>query len=122
MTTSEDTRIAWETVADRLESLGLKLKFHFEEAEAAQEAAKEVSDAFARLGTAIESTFASSGAAVKDPAVRDDASNIATALGDALADTLSEAAQELSEAAKGLRCKKGAASGQPSDGSLLNEE
>ncbi|HET6914948.1 MAG TPA: hypothetical protein VFH56_02545 [Acidimicrobiales bacterium] len=105
MTTSVDTKLAWETVADRLEALGLKLKFHFEEAEAANHPAKEVSEAFARLGTAIESTFYSVGAAVKDPAVRDDATNLATALGDALADTLSEAAQELTGAANGLRCK-----------------
>ena len=117
MTTSEDTRLAWETVADRLEALGLKLKFHFEEAESAKHPAKEVTDAFAKLGTAIESTFFSIGAAVKDPAVRDDASNIATALGDALADTLSEAAQELSGAANGLRCRNGTNGAKAAQGS-----
>ena len=116
MTTSEDTRLPWETVADRLEALGLKLKLHFEEAEAANHPAKEVSEAFARLGTAIESTFYSVGAAVKDPAVRDDANNLATALGDALADTLSEAAQELTGAANGLRCRNGKATTRTSSG------
>lgn len=115
MTTSQDTKLAWETVADRLEALGLKLKLHFEETESANRPAKEVSEALARLGTAIEATFLSIGAAVKDPAVREDANNLATALGDALADTLSEAGQELTGAANGLRCRNGASkSGTPS--------
>ena len=107
MTTSEDTRIAWDVVADRLESLGLKLKLHFEQAESSHHPVEEVSNAFARLGTAIESSFASIGTAVKDPAIRDDANSFATALGDALADTFSRASQELAGAADGLRCKNG---------------
>jgi len=107
VTTTEDTRLAWEEVADRLESLGLKLKLHFEQAESSQHPVEEVSKAFARLGTAIESSFASIGTAIKDPAVRDDANTFATALGDALADTFSKVSEELAGAANGLRCKNG---------------
>jgi len=104
MTTSADTKMAWERVADRLEALGLKLKFHFEQA---GRPAGEISEAFDRLGSAIESAFSAIGAAVEDPAVRDDANQLATALGDALADTISQAGQELAAAADGLRCRNG---------------
>ena len=104
MTTSTDTRMAWEAVADHLEALGLKLKLHIEEA---GPPAGEIREAFDRLGSAIESTFSAIGAAVADPAVREDANKLAGALGDALADTLSEASQELAGAAEGLRCRKG---------------
>jgi len=116
MTTNTDTKMAWEAVADRLEALGLKLKLHFEQAESGQQPAEQVGEALARLGTAIESTFSAIGAAVKDPAVRDDANNLATALGDALADTLSEAGQELAGAANGLRCRPSSPQAKTSEG------
>ena len=109
MTTSNDTKMAWERVADRLEALGLKLKLHFEQA---GEPAGEISEAFDRLGSAIESTFSAIGAAVEDPAVRDDANGLAVALGDALADTISQAGQELTAAADGLRCQHGEVRGE----------
>jgi len=111
MTSPTDTKMAWERVADRLEALGLKLKLHFEQA---GPPAGEISEAFDRLGTAIESTFSAIGAAVEDPAVRDDANKLAVALGDALADTISRAGQELSAAADGLRCQHGEVRGDVS--------
>lgn len=101
MTTDTDTKMAWESVADRLDSLGLKLKLHFEQAGGQ---VKEVSDAFERLGSAIEETFSTVGSAVQDRAVWDDANKLATALSNALADTLSHAGQEVEVATKGLRC------------------
>ncbi len=112
MTTKTDTKLAWEAVGDRLESLGLKLKIHFEQAEPGKPPAGEVGDAFRQLGAAIEATFSAIGTAVQDPAVRQDASDLATALGDAMADSLTEAGQELAEAANGLRCGKSAAAGK----------
>jgi Flp pilus assembly pilin Flp len=116
MTTKTDRKTAWEAVADRLDALGLKLKVHFEEAGGQ---VKEVNDAFERLGSAIEATFSAIGAAVQDPAVREDANNLAATLGDALADTLSHAGQELEVAAKGLRCHRaeipGATPKEPAD-------
>ncbi len=113
MTTTTDTRMAWEAVGDRLTALGLKLKVHFEQAGSTERPAGEVTDALKRLGTAIESTFSAIGAAVQDSAVRDDANQLATALGDALANTLSEAGQELASAANGLRCHQEAAEPAP---------
>jgi len=105
MTTSTDTKMAWAAVADRLEALGLKLKLHFEQAAQGQRPAEEISEAFKRLGSAIESTFSAIGAAAEDPAVQEDATKLAAALGDALADTLAEAGLELAGAADGLRCR-----------------
>jgi len=111
MTTTADTKHAWEAVADRLDALGLKLKVHFEQAGSG----REVSDAFERLGSAIEATFSAVGAAVKDPAVREDANSLAAALGDALADSLSHAGEELKQAAGGLRCRGGDAGAEGPD-------
>ena len=109
MTTSKDTKLAWESVADHLEALGLKLKLHFDQA---GQPAGEISEAFDRLGSTIESTFAAIGAAVEDPAVRDGANSLAVALGNALADTISQAGQELAAAADGLRCQHGQVRGE----------
>jgi len=94
------TRLAWEAVADVLDALVLELKVHFQQA---SEEVIEVNEALERLGTAIEATFSTIGAVVKDPALRDDANNFAVALMDALADTLSRGGQEFEKAAKGLR-------------------
>jgi len=114
MTTAADTKKAWEAVGDRLEALGLKLKLHFEEA--GGQPAEEVGEAFSRLGSAIESAFAAVGTAVHDPAVREDASALADALGEALADSLSLAGQEVATAAKGLRCEGDKAENELSKG------
>ena len=111
MTTTTDTRMAWEVVADRVLALGLKLKVHFEQAGPGQQPARQVNESFRQLGAAIESTFSAVGAAIQDPAVREDANNLAEALGNALANTLSEAGQELAAAADGLRCQHGSAHG-----------
>lgn len=103
MTTKTDTKLAWAAVADRLDALGLKLKVHFEEAGGQ---VQEINEAFAHLGSAIESAFSAIGAAVQDPAVREDATSLAELLSDALADTLSQGGGELQESANALRCRR----------------
>jgi hypothetical protein len=82
---------------------------HFEQAEAGSPAADEVTDALRQLGGALESAFVAVGAALKDPAVRADAGHLAAVLGDALADTLSEAGQQVAAMAEGLRRSQGEA-------------
>jgi hypothetical protein len=101
MTTKTDTKLAWDAVADQLDALGLKLKVHFEEAGGQ---AREVNEAFEHLGSAIETAFSAIGAAVHDPAVREDANTLAELLSNALADTLSQGRSELQESANALRC------------------
>jgi hypothetical protein len=112
MTTETDTKLAWEAVADRLDSLGLKLKVHFEEAGGQ---VQEVEDAFEHLGSAIQAAFSAVGAAVQDPAVREDANRLAEELSNALADTLSQGRSELEESANALRCHGAMASGSSED-------
>jgi hypothetical protein len=103
MTTKTDTKLAWDAVADRLDALGLKLRVHFEEAGGQ---VREVNEAFEHLGSAIEAAFSAIGAAVNDPAVREDAHALAELLSDALADTLSQGGTELQESANALRCSR----------------
>jgi hypothetical protein len=105
MTTSTDTKLAWEAVADRLDALGLKLKVHFEDAGGQ---IREVNEAFEHLGSAIQAAFSALAAAVNDPAVQEDANALGLALGDALADTLSQGGSELQESASALRCHRNA--------------
>ena len=108
MTTTTDTKLAWEAVADRLDALGLKLKVHFEEAGGQ---VQEVNEAFEHLGSAIARAFSTIGAAVHDPAVQEDATTLAELLGNALADTLLQGGSELQESADALRCRRDATSG-----------
>jgi predicted trehalose synthase len=105
MTTSTDTKLAWEAVADRLDALGLKLKVHFEDAGGQ---IREVNEAFEHLGSAIQAAFSALAVAVHDPAVQEDANALGVALGDALADTLSQGGSELQESANALRCHRNA--------------
>ena len=101
MTTKTETKLAWDAVADRLDALGLKLKLHFEEAGGE---VREVNEAFAHLGSAIEAGFSAIGVAMRDPAVREDARTLAEMLSNALADSLSQGRSELTEPANALRC------------------
>jgi len=109
MSTKTDTTMSWEAVADRVDALGLKLKVHFKDAAGQLE---EVNEAFEGLGSAVEAIFSAIGAAVRDPAVREDAGNLAATLVDALAGTLSNAGRELEGAADGLRCARATAHGR----------
>jgi hypothetical protein len=101
MTTSTDTKLAWDEVADHVAALGLKLKLHMEEG-SGDGAANQVCDALQTLANAIDSAFAGVGNAVHDPAARDDATKVAESLGDAIGRTLSEAGEEVAAAVKGL--------------------
>jgi len=109
MSTKTDATMSWEAVANHVDALGLKLKVHFENAAGQLE---EVNEAFEGLGSAVEAIFSAIGAAVRDPAVREDAGNLAASLVDALADTLSNAGRELEGAADGLRCHRAAGQGR----------
>jgi hypothetical protein len=103
MTTTADTRAAWDEVADHLSALGLKLQLHLHEVGAAAPSSTEVGKALRQLGAAIDDTCSAIGNAVQDPAVRDDATHLADSLAGALVRTLSEAGEELTEVVKGIR-------------------
>jgi hypothetical protein len=88
-----DTRQAWSEVADRLGELGLKLKLHYEQA--AEQPDGSVRRALEDLRDSVDSAFDAVGNAVKDPAVMDDARDVARALREALSTTFAEASDDL---------------------------
>jgi enamine deaminase RidA (YjgF/YER057c/UK114 family) len=91
-----DTKQAWDEVADRFASLGLKLKLHFEETAAAARPDEDaVKEALAALRESLDKAFSSVGNAVKDPSVKDDVVDVARSLGDALATTFSKVSDDL---------------------------
>lgn len=77
---------AWNEVGDRLGSLGLKLKYHAEQAVGAE--SSTVNDAFDNVRDAIEEAFAALRGVVTDPAIRDDVRNVADGVAQAISTTL----------------------------------
>mgnify|MGYP003542366165 FL=1 len=89
-----DTKQAWSEVADRFGELGLKLKLHFEEASGGADDAS-LRSALEDLRDSVDHAFDAVGNAVKDPAVKDDARDVARALREALSTTFAEASDDL---------------------------
>jgi vacuolar-type H+-ATPase subunit E/Vma4 len=88
-----ESREHWDEVARRFESLALKLKLHYEE-NAAEDRA-ELDSALRTIGESLRQSVRSLDDAVRDPAVRQDADDLATSLGDALSRTFSEVGSEI---------------------------
>jgi hypothetical protein len=89
-----DTKQAWSEVADRFGDLGLKLKLHFEEASGGADDAS-LRSALEDLRDSVDHAFDAVGNAVKDPALKDDARDVARALREALSTTFAEASDDL---------------------------
>ena len=86
MNTNNDS--GWNDVGDRLGSLGLKLKYHAEQAAGAE--GTTVNDALDNMRGAIEEAFAALRGVVTDPAIRDDVKSVADGVAQAIATTLRE--------------------------------
>lgn len=95
---TEHTTSPWTSVGDQLGSLGLKLKYHAEQA--AGEDRVLLDNALGNIGKAIEDVFEAVRGAVKDPAIRDDVKSVATGVGDAISTSLRGLAEELSSSSK----------------------
>lgn len=89
-----DTKQAWSEVADLFGELGLKLKLHFEEASGGADDAS-LRSALEDLRDSVDHAFDAVGNAVKDPAVKDDARDVARAIRDALSTTFATASDDL---------------------------
>jgi hypothetical protein len=89
-----DIKTAWAEVGDRFGELGLKLKLHYEQA-GGQTDDGEMRKALEELRASVDSAFDAVGNAVKDPAVKQDARDVAGALRDALSTTFAEASEDL---------------------------
>ena len=95
-----DARAAWNETGDKLNDLGQKLKVHYEaqhgsEGEQSREA---LVDAARRLGSAVQDAFEAIGTAARDKSVQDDVKRVGQSLGEALAATLGQAADEVRRA------------------------
>jgi hypothetical protein len=89
----------WKELGDQLESLGLKLKLHVEQA--TSEIDDDVKDGLARVGKAIEDVFDALGEAVDDDAVRADAKEAGRRLLDAVDATFTEVGDVLRDRVRG---------------------
>jgi hypothetical protein len=88
-----DTKKAWAEVGDAMSALGLKLKLHAEQE--TSEENKEFTSALERLADTVNDIFQGVGNAARDPAVRDDARNVAQAFAGAVDATIAEARTRL---------------------------
>ncbi len=91
-----DASEEWGEVEDRFGDLALKLKYHFEQAVGRPATDEGLVEAVRQVGDALKGTVEAVGGVVRDPAVRDDAKEVGTALIDALVATVNE----LGEAAR----------------------
>jgi hypothetical protein len=88
-----DPKKAWSDVGDALSALGLKLKLHTEQETSEED--KEFTSALQRLVGTVDDIFDGLGAAVRDPAVKDDARSVAQAFAGAVDATIDEAKSRL---------------------------
>lgn len=92
-----ETKAAWEELGSAFESLGLKLKLHFEESFSDGAPEREAMErAFEGLGDAIKKVVTPIRDALQDPAVREDVDHIADRLGAAVSETLETAKARVS--------------------------
>ncbi len=82
----QDTSAGWNDVGDRLGSLGLKLKYHAEQAVGAE--GLRFDDALDSVRDALEEAFAALRSVVTDPAIRDDLKSVARGVASAVSTTL----------------------------------
>ncbi len=101
-----NTDPGWNEVGDRLGSLGLKLKYHAEQAVGTE--GSTVNDALDGIREAIEEAFAALRGVVTDPAIRDDVKSVADGVAQAIATTLREGLKHPGSMVKRASPKKAA--------------
>lgn len=104
MNTNTDS--GWNEVGDRLGSLGLKLKYHAEQAVGTE--GTTVNDALDSMREAIEEAIAALRGVVSDPAIRDDVKSVADGVAQAIATTLREGLKQTGSMVKRASPKKAA--------------
>lgn len=87
-----DVKAAWNETGEALNSLGLKLKLHYEQQRGgdADATRAEVEDAVKRLTETVKDAFEALGSAAHDPAVKADAQQVGQSLVQALNATFEE--------------------------------
>lgn len=88
----------WEQVSHRFEEFGDHLRSHFEQVgEQSAEERKAVEHALRLLGSTVEDSFTATGRAVRDPELRKDLGELATAVRDALAAAVEDTGGQVRE-------------------------
>ena len=96
----DDARESWKDLADKVESLGLKLKLHLEQEQddsVNDRAEGETSNAFEQLAGQVTDAFDSFGNAAKDDAVHADVREIAELIKQALIATFQAVGAEIGD-------------------------
>jgi hypothetical protein len=91
-----DAKAAWDEVGNRFSDLAGRVKDQFEARSAFGAPDNEkIDDAVRTLVSAIDHAFTAIGDTLRDPSTRDDAKRAAFAMGDALASTFNEVADQI---------------------------
>jgi len=99
-----DASNKWSEVGSHVSGLGQKLRYHFEQARSSETGStgatdtardERVHEAVRKLADALDGVFDAVGAAVKDPAVKDDVRQTGTALSEAIATTFADISDDL---------------------------
>lgn len=95
-----DAKSAWNDAGDRLQNLGASLKQHYaaQRGDDAGQTKEQVSDAFKKVGDALQGAFDALGAAAKDPAVKEDVRQTGKSVADALGQTFTSLSDEVRKA------------------------
>ena len=96
----DDARTAWIDVANKVESLGLKLKYHLEQeadTSVAEPTPGTTADAFEELSGRVRDAFDGFGNATRDEAVHADVREIAELIKEALVETFEAVGAEISQ-------------------------
>lgn len=94
---SPDAKSAWHETGERFNSLGAKLKLHYEQkrGQDADQSKAEVRDALHRLTGALDDAFEAIGTAARDDAVKSDVKQVGQSLVTALGATFNQISAEV---------------------------
>src|SRR5262245_46994809 len=113
MTTPSDQR--WKEVGERFANLGRHLKAHYDQQSRTDEKApsdrRAVEDALRTLADALDDVMTSTGKAIRDPAVAEEARQATRSLGGALSASLAEFSQALRDRFKATEGRSSAEGG-----------
>ena len=96
-----ESKEKWDEVGDRFAELGRRLKERYEaNAAFGDEERERVNSALRELGDSLDAGFTSLGDAMRDPAMRVEFKQAGIAVGDAIAATFNEVAEEIRKAVR----------------------
>jgi hypothetical protein len=95
-----DVRSAWNEAGGKLQGLGSSLKQHYaqQRGDDSGQTREQVSDAFKKVGEALQDAIDAVGAAAKDPAVKEEAKQASRSVTEALSATFSEISDDVRKA------------------------